>query len=187
MSDSPLRLVGLAGSLRARSFNRALLRAARDLVPDGLRIEPFDLAPVPLYNADLDTDERRPDAVTRLKEAIGAADGVLVVTPEYNGGVPGVLKNALDWASRPAFRSPMAHKPAGLMGASTGSGGTKRAQEHLKLTLLAMIAHVFPHRSVAVARARERFDDDLRLSDEKTREFVRTYLADFEAWIRRVR
>ncbi|QXD16424.1 NAD(P)H-dependent oxidoreductase [Rhodocaloribacter litoris] len=186
MAASSLHILGLAGSLRARSYNRALLRAARELAPDGVEIETFDLAPIPLYNADLDTDERRPEAVTRLKEAITAADAVLLVSPEYNYGVPGVMKNALDWASRPGFRSPMAYKPTGIMGASAGASGTMRGQEQLKLNLLGMIAHVFPHPGVAVTRAADKFDDELNLVDEATRKFVRQYLEAFAGWVRRV-
>ncbi len=185
MPDRPLRLLGLAGSLRARSYNRALLEAARDLVPEDVRLDLFDLAPIPLYNADLDNDTDRPEPVNRLKAAIREADGVLIASPEYNYGVPGVLKNALDWASRPGFRSPMARKPTGLMGASPGASGTMRGQEQLKLNLLGMIALVFPHPGVAVTRAADKFDDDLRLTDEATRDFLRTYLADFTAWVRR--
>jgi chromate reductase len=181
----PLQLLGLAGSLRARSFNRALLEAARgELAPEGVDVEVFDLAPIPLYNADIDTDDQRPDSVTRLKGAIAAAHGVLLVSPEYNFGVSGVMKNALDWASRPAVRSPMAQKPTGIMGASRSSKGTARGQEQLKLVLLGMIAHVFPHPGVAVGRAGEKFDHESRLTDEATRDLVRQYLAAFADWIR---
>lgn len=181
-----IRLLGIAGSLRSGSLNRALLRAAQALAPDGIEIDRFNIAPIPLYNGDLDIDDRRPEPVEQLKAAIEAADGVLLVSPEYNYGVPGVMKNALDWASRPGFRSPMAHKPTGIMGASPGGSGTMRGQEQLKLNLLGMAAHVFPHRGVAVTRAKDKFDDDLRLADESTRDFVRQYLIDFAGWIRRV-
>ncbi|MEX0600257.1 MAG: NAD(P)H-dependent oxidoreductase [Rhodothermales bacterium] len=179
-------ILGIAGSLRAGSYNRALLRTARELAPEGVQVDIFDLTPVPLYNADVDTDEQRPPAVTAMKQAIAEADAVLLVSPEYNYGVPGVMKNALDWASRPAFRSPMARKPTGLMGASAGTSGTMRGQEQIKLNLLGMIADVFAHKSVAVPRASEKFDDDLRLVDERTREIVTRYLADFAAWVERV-
>lgn len=185
-TDQSLAVVGLAGSLRTGSFNRALLRAARELAPPTMQIDVFDLAPIPPYNADADTDDRRPDAVTQLKAAITEADGVLLVSPEYNAGISGVMKNALDWASRPAFRSPMAGKPTGIMGASRSGKGTARAQEQAKLMVLSMLAEVFPHRGVTVGRAGEKFDQDLRLTDEKTREAVREYLADFAAWISRL-
>lgn len=184
MTPPPLHLVGIAGSLRADSFNRSLLRAAVELAPDGLEIEPFELDGIPLYNQDLDTDDARPAAVTRLKEAIGRADGVLVATPEYNYGMPGVLKNALDWASRPAYRSPMYHTPVGVMGASKGGSGTLRAQEQLKLALLGMAALPFPERAVAVTRAGEKIDDEGRLVDDRTRGYLSSYLEKLEAWIR---
>lgn len=186
MPESTLRLVGIAGSLRTGSLNRALLEAALGLVPDGVEIVPFDIAPVPLYNGDLDEDERRPDPVVRLKEAIFRADGVLLVTPEYNYGVPGVLKNTLDWASRPGFRSPMAGKPVGMMGASKGASGTMRGQEQLKLTLLGMGSQVFPHPGVAVSKAQERFDAKGELADSGTRDFVADYLEALSTWIRKV-
>lgn len=186
MSESNLRLVGIAGSLRTGSLNRALLEAARGLTPQGVEIVPFDLSPIPMYNEDLDNDERRPEPVVRLKEAIFRADGVLLVSPEYNYGVPGVLKNTLDWASRPGFRSPMAGKPVGMMGASKGASGTMRGQEQLKLTLLGMGAQVFPHPGVAVSRAQERFNPGGELTDGDTRDFVGDYLEALSKWIRKV-
>lgn len=185
MSDG-LHILGIAGSLRAGSYNRALLAATQELAPERVAIDTFDLAPLPLYNADLDTDAQRPESVIRLKEAIAAADALLIATPEYNHNVPGVLQNAIDWASRPAFRSPFAGKPVGVVGAAKGSIGTARAQEHLKVVLLAVLAHVFPHRGVLVGRAAEKFED-ARLTDEPTRAFLADYLAQFAAFARRVR
>lgn len=182
-----IRLLGLVGSLRAGSLNRALLEAAGELAPEDVEIDAFDLAPISPYNADLDTDEHRPEAVTTLKTAITAAEGVLLVSPEYNAGMSGVMKNALDWTSRPAFSSPMAHKPTGIMGASKSGKGTARGQEQLKLVLLSMLARVFPHQGVAVGRATEKFDDSRRLTDEATRDIVREYLGDFAAWVRQER
>lgn len=184
METRPLRIVGIAGSLRRGSFNRSLLAAARDLSPESLRIEPFDLREIPLYDQDLDTDDRRPESVRRLKASLEGADGVLIAAPEYNYGITGVLKNALDWASRPAFRSPMLGKRVGIMGASKGGSGTLRAQEQVKLTLLGMAAEPFPGRAVAVQRAPEKFDEDGRLTDEATREFLEDYLVRFERWVR---
>lgn len=181
-----MHIVGIAGSLRAGSYNRNLLIAARELAPEGARVELFDLSEVPLYNADLDNDENRPDAVVALKEAIANSDGVLFATPEYNHGVPGVLKNAIDWASRPGLRSPMAGKAMGIMGAAPGVIGTARAQEQLKLVLESTLALVMPHRGVVVGGAKDRFDGDGRLSDETTRQFVAAYLKDLAAWIRRM-
>lgn len=184
--QTPLRVLGVAGSLRAGSFNRALLRAARELAPDGLRIDPFDLDGVPLYNGDLDRDGVRPEAVERFKAAIAEADGVLIATPEYNYGIPGLLKNAIDWASRPALRSPLAGKPVAGVGAAPGVIGTARGQEHLKLVLLATQSLVMPHPGVVVNRAAEKFDDTGRLTDEETRAFLRDFLGAFRDFVRRV-
>lgn len=185
--DGAIEVVGIAGSLRRASHNRRLLAAARELAPEGMRIEVFELDDVPLYNGDLDTDERRPKAVERLKGAIGRADGVLFVTPEYNHVIPGVLQNAIDWASRPGMRSPLAGKPAGIMGAANGVIGTARGQQHLKLTLMGTFALVMPHPGVVVGQAQKKFDEEGRLIDEPTREFVAAYLQQFEEWVRRMR
>lgn len=185
MPEPYLDLVAVPGSLRSGSFNRALARALPELLPEGAALEVFELHDVPLYNADLDTDERRPEAVRRWKARVDGADGLILVSPEYNYGVPGVVKNALDWASRPGFRSPMAGKPTGIMGASGGASGTMRGQEQLKLNLLGMVAQVFPHPGVAVRSAGEKIQDGV-LTDEKTRSFVADYLEAFVAWIRRV-
>lgn len=183
MSD-PLHVLGFAGSLRSGSYNRALLDAIGDLAPETLSTEGFDLAVIPLYDADRDTDEARPEAVTQFKAAIAEADALLIATPEYNHNVSGVLQNAIDWASRPAFRSPFVGKPVGIMGAATGAIGTARAQEVLKTVLLAVGAHVFPHRGVLVSRAAEKFTDG-RLLDEATRAFLADYLTDFADFARR--
>lgn len=184
----PLTVLGIPGSLRAGSFNRRLLEAARELAPDGVTVEIFDLDGVPLYDADLDTDRARPEPVRELKRAIGEADAVLVATPEYNHSIPGVLKNAIDWASRPAGGSPLREKPVAIMGASPGTIGTARAQQHLESVLLSTLALPLPHPGVAVGRAREKFGegDDGRLVHEPTRTFLRSFLEDLEAWTRRV-
>lgn len=186
MSAAPqLRVVGIAGSLRTGSYNRALLAAARELAPATLAIDIADLAPLPLYNADEDTDERRPAAVVQLKHAVAAADGLLIVTPEYNHSVPGVLQNAIDWVSRPALKSPLRDRPVALMGASTSLIGTARAQEQLKLVLLSTLALVLPHPGVVVTQARDKFEDG-RLVHEPTRAFVQKFLHDFHQWMVRL-
>ncbi len=182
----PVRVLGFAGSLRAASYNRSLLRAAQEIAPAGTTIEAFDLAPIPLYNADIEA-RGIPESVAAFKTAIGAADAILVVTPEYNHGVPGVLKNAIDWASRPPRGSPLGGKPAGTMGASPGRVGTARAQTQLRqaFTFTNTIAMLQPE--VLVARANEKFDADGRLTDEVTRKLLGTYLAAFRTWIERFR
>ena len=181
-----MRVLGIAGSLRRGSYNRALLEAARQLTPPDMAVEPFALDRIPLYNADLDADGQRPDEVERLKQAVSAADALLFVTPEYNHSVPGVLQNAIDWASRPGMKSPLAGKPAGLMGASTGAIGSARAQQQLKLVLMSTLSLVLPHAGVVVGQAPEKFDAAGTLTHEPTRHFIAAYLRALEAWTRRV-
>jgi chromate reductase len=165
---SPLKVLGVAGSLRRASFNRALLRAAQDQAPEGLVIEIFDLAAVPLYNGDVEA-EGDPEGVAAFKQAIRDADAVLMVTPEYNHGVPGVMKNAIDWASRPPLGSPLAGKPVALMGASTGRGGTALAQQQLREALEFPRAFVLDEPQVLVPEAYLRFDGHGELADEGIR------------------
>ena len=127
--SKPVRILGIAGSLRRESYNRAALRAATELVPEGASIETFELDGIPGFNQD---EEQQPPAkVTELKKRIREADAILIVTPEYNYSIPGVLKNAIDWASRPYGDSAWDGKPAAIMGASVGTIGTARAQYHL--------------------------------------------------------
>ncbi|MEQ9103837.1 MAG: NAD(P)H-dependent oxidoreductase [Rhodothermales bacterium] len=188
MSHSPnnppkLRVLGFAGSIREGSYNRALLQAAMELAPDGVHIEPYDLAGIPFYNGNLDKDGLRPEEVERFKKAISDAGALLVVTPEYNSAIPGVLQNAIDWASRPAFRSPLAGKAVAIMGASPGAFGTTRGQEHLKLILMASLALVMPHPGVAVNKAADKFNDDGQLTDQATRGFIGEYLVTFQEFV----
>ena len=171
----PLSVLGIAGSLRAGSYNRALLRAARELAPAGIEVTPFDLRPIPMYDGDAER-EGDPEPVTALKHAIKAADGLLVVTPEYNYSIPGVLKNALDWASRPALGSPLAGKPVAIAGVSTGLGGTRRAQEHLRQALAFPRARVLDEPKLCVPEAYVRFDEDGRLVDQDTIDSLRSLL-----------
>ena len=126
-----LRILGFAGSLRKESFNRSLVRAAQELAPPNMTIDIFDLAGIPLYNGDVEA-EGEPNPVAIFKQAIRAADALLIATPEYNHGVPGVMKNAIDWASRPARQAPMDGKPVGIIGASPGLTGTARGQSQLR-------------------------------------------------------
>jgi chromate reductase len=181
-----LNVLGIAGSLREGSYNRALLHAAQELAPDTMTITVFDLADIPLYNAD-DDGSVKPEPVERLKAAIAEADALLIATPEYNHGIPGVLKNALDWASRPVRRSPMAGKPTAIMGAATGMWGTIRAQTHLRTVLAAMNTPTVLKPEVLVRGAREKFDQDGRLIDEATRRFVRELLDNLAGLTLRLR
>jgi chromate reductase len=179
--DQKLQVLGSAGSLRQGSYNRSLLRAAQEPVPDGMTIAIFDLAPLPLYNADSD-DRRAPEPVAAFRSAIRAAEALLIATPEYNHGVPGVLKNAIDWASRPPGQSPLVGKPAALLGASPGMTGTARAQPKLRQASVFTQTYALLHPEVLVARAREKFDAAGRLTDEETRKRVRKLLEALAAW-----
>jgi chromate reductase len=167
-----IRILGLAGSLREDSYNRALLEEAARLAPEGVTIEVFDrLDEIPPFNEDVER-EGYPEPVRALQRAIEEANALLVATPEYNYSVPGVLKNAIDWASRPAGQSPLEGKPTAVMGASPGMGGTARAQLALRDSFVFTKTPVVPGPEVLVARAPERFDEEGRLTDEPTREFV---------------
>ena len=176
---------GIAGSLRKASYNRGLIRAAIELAPAGIGVVPYDLAEIPMFNADVEADGD-PPAVADFKRAIASADALLIATPEYNHCVPGVLKNAIDWASRPARRSVLTSKPVAIMGASTGRGATARAQAHLRDGLAYTNGLVLPLPEVLVDLAGEKFDADGALIDEDTREAVRDLLVSLAAWTRRM-
>ena len=181
---APLTIVGLAGSLRRGSFNRSLLRAAQELAPSGLGIAIFDLIKVPLYNGDVEADGD-PKPVTDLKRAIADADGVLFVTPEYNHGVPAVMKNALDWASRPPGQAPLGRKPVGIIGASPGITGSARGQSQLRQAFEFTDSYCMPQPELLVFKAHEKFDSEGRLADQPTAQFLARYLTAFEEWVRR--
>ena len=176
-------LAGIAGSLRRGSFNAALLREARALAPAATRMEIVDLAPLPLYNRDLE-DDGLPAPVEELRQALAAADGLVVATPEYNYSIPGVLKNAIDWASR-GPDSPLDGKPMAIMGAG-GRFGTVRAQMHLREIALHNSMRVMIDPEVFVAGAWGAFDDQGRLADERLRERVRQLMAAFREFVRYV-
>jgi len=179
-----MRIVGIAGSIRAGSFNRALLEAAAELAPEGMTIEPWDgLREVPLYDAGLDLDGARPAPVEELKRRIAEADGVLLASPEYNYSVPGVLKNAIDWVSRPGHQSVLVGKPVAIVGASGGVVGTARGQVHLRDVMHSTLSRVFPHPDILVGQSAAKFQDG-RLADEPTRELVARYLRRFADFVR---
>jgi chromate reductase, NAD(P)H dehydrogenase (quinone) len=179
-----VRVLGFAGSLRQGSYNRALLRAAVEQAPEDMAIAIFDLAGVPLYNGDVEA-EGDPEPVTAFKRAIEEADGVLMVTPEYNHGVPGVMKNAVDWASRPPGGAALGGKPVGIIGASPGITGSARGQSQLRQAFEFTNSYCMPQPELLVFRAHEKFDADGRLTDEATRGHLERYLAAFTAWVRR--
>jgi chromate reductase, NAD(P)H dehydrogenase (quinone) len=184
MTQAPVRILGFAGSLRAASYNRSLLRAAQALAPGGMTIEIFDLIGVPLFNADVEA-QGDPPAVTALKDAIRAADGVLIVTPEYNHGVPAVTKNAVDWASRPPQAAALARKPVGVIGASPGITGSARGQSQLRQAFEFTNSYAMPQPELLVFKAHEKFDEAGTLTDEATATYLVRYLAAFADWVRR--
>jgi len=170
-----ITILGIAGSLRKASFNKAALRAAQKLVPEGASIEIFDIDGLPGFNQD---DEKNPPAkVVELKARIRAADAILFVTPEYNYSIPGVLKNAIDWASRPYVDSAWNGKPVAVMGASVGVIGTARAQYHLRQVFVFLDMDPVNQPEVMI-NASKSFDDQGNLTDQQTRELVGKLLAN---------
>jgi chromate reductase, NAD(P)H dehydrogenase (quinone) len=179
-----MKVLGISGSLRKASFNTALLRAAQTLAPEGMTIVEHSLADIPLYNDDVRL-AGYPDAVRAFREAIASADALLIVTPEYNFSVPGVLKNAIDWASRPPDQ-PLAQKPLAIMSTATGMLGGARAQYHLRQ--IAVFVDLLPVNKpeVIVPRAADKFDAELRLTDEATRTAVKSLLEALGKWVSRL-
>ena len=179
-----MKVLGISGSLRRDSYNTKLLRAAEELLPAGVEYERWDgLKDIPPFNED-DDFEPAPPAVTELRNAIGEADAVLIATPEYNSSIPGVLKNALDWVSRPIVTNTLRNKPVAVVGASTGAFGAVWAQAALRKVLAAIGARIVDA-EVAVGHAPTRFDANGRLEDESLQEqleeTVATLLAEAEA------
>jgi len=186
MMTNPLRVLGVCGSLRAKSYNRALLHAAIELAPPEMVIEEYiGIGDLPHYNADLDIDGGPPSAVS-WRRAVGTADALLISMPEYNFGPSGVLKNAVDWASRPPATSVLHRKPVALMGASTGMSGTARAQLALRQSFVFTQSLVLPAPEVLVSNAASRFDDDLRLTDAASRDYVHRLLVRLVAFARQL-
>jgi chromate reductase len=183
---APFRVAAFAGSLRRASYNRALLRAVLELAPPRLAIEVHDLLDVPVFNEDVEA-AGDPPAVARLKAAIGAADGLLIATPEYNHGPSGVTKNAVDWLSRPPRGSVLKGRPAAILGASQGSTGTARAQSALRQSFVFTDTPAMLQPEFLLARAREKFDDEGRLTDATSRQYLGRFLESFADWIGRFR
>jgi chromate reductase, NAD(P)H dehydrogenase (quinone) len=183
--DGELRVLGICGSLRRGSFNRGLLNAAMELAPPEMRISIYPgIGDIPLYNFDVE-QAGVPATVEKFRSAIAEADALLIATPEYNYGTTGVLKNAIDWASRPPKDTPLRGKPVGLVGASRGRSGTVRAQLHLRQVFIFTESYVMLRPEVLVQMAPEKFDDAGRLTDETTREFLRKHLEALVGWARR--
>jgi chromate reductase len=182
--NSTIRILGIAGSLRRQSFNKYALHAAAKLVPQGAAMEILDVPDLPGFNQDHENNP--PAAVVALKKKIRAADAILFVTPEYNYSVPGVLKNAIDWASRPYGDSAWSGKPVAIMGASIGTNGTARAQYHLRQSFVFL--NIFPINKpeVMIGNAASRFDAEGNLTDETTKQLIGDLLKNLVAWTQRL-
>jgi chromate reductase, NAD(P)H dehydrogenase (quinone) len=183
-TTTPVSILGIPGSLRKASYNKAALRAAQELLPDGVTLAILDLDGIPPFNED---DERvLPARVVELKARIRETDAILIATPEYNYSVPGVLKNAIDWASRPYGDNAWDGKPVALMGASPGSLGTARAQYHLRQTFVFLNMYPLNRPEVMISSAPQRFDAHGHLADEGLRTRIRQLLEALVAWTRRL-
>jgi chromate reductase, NAD(P)H dehydrogenase (quinone) len=177
-------ILGIVGSLRKGSFNRAALRAAQQLVPADAALEIFELDGIPPFNED---DEKTlPPRVAALKAGIRGADAILFVTPEYNYSIPGVLKNAIDWGSRPYGDNAWDGKPVAIMGASPGALGTARAQYHLRQTFVFLNMYPLNKPEVMISTAAQRFDERGHLTDETARKRIGELLVALVAWTRRL-
>ena len=179
-----MRVLGIAGSLRRGSYNRGLLRAAQELAPAGMDVEMYEIGDLPFYDGDVEA-AGPPESVLRLRDAIWEVDALLIATPEYNRGTSGVLKNAIDWASRPPRESVLDGKPVALVGASTGLGGTANAQRQIRDALLFPGAQPLPD-ELLVSRAREKFDENGDLVDTETRAALARHLQALAVWADRV-
>ena len=175
-----MTILGISGSLRKGSFNTAALRAARELAPEGVAIEIADISQIPLYNDDVRA-QGFPPAVERFREQIRAADALLFASPEYNYSISGVLKNAIDWASRPPHQ-PLAGKPAAILGASGGPAGTARSQYHLRQVGVFVDLKFVNKPEVMIAGAQDRFDAEGKLIHEHTREIIGKLLVSLADW-----
>lgn len=179
--DKPLKVLAFAGSLRHGSFNKALVRAALEVKPENVELEVFDLEGISLYNQDLEIQP--PSRVIEFKTKIRQADALLIATPEYNYSIPGVLKNALDWASRPKTGNPLDGKPVAIMSASTGRLGGARAQYHLRQTFVFLDMHPVNRPEVMLCNAKDHVDSEGNLTDDDTKRLVRQLLEELAEWV----
>ncbi|MFW6110502.1 MAG: NADPH-dependent FMN reductase [Thermoproteota archaeon] len=183
--EKKINILGFAGSLRKESYNRSILRAAVELAPEGAEIEIFPLEGIPPFNQDL--EDPMPEKVKKFKSKVEAADAILIATPEYNFSIPGVLKNAIDWASRPYGDNSFKDKPVAIMGASTGMIGTARAQYHLRQSCVFLDMHPVNTPEVFVASVNQKIDEGGRLTDEKSRKLIQDLLHSLVAWTNRLK
>ena len=180
------KIVGISGSLRKASFNTGLLIAAGERLPEGVRLEIATIRGIPLYDGDAEDADGIPPAVAALKTAMISADGILLATPEYNSGIPGVLKNAMDWASRPPSDSAkvLGNKPVAIIGASPGNFGTILAQNHWLPVMRTLGARLWSGGRLMVTQAGMAFDAEGRLTDDATRQRLQVFMAGFAAFVR---
>lgn len=181
-SGGTVHVLGIAGSLRKGSYNKSALRAAMNLAPAGMEIEAFDLEGIPPFNQD--NEQNPPARVSELKAKIRSSDAVLFVTPEYNHSIPGVLKNAIDWGSRPYGDNSWGGKPVAVMGASNGRIGTARSQNHLRQVLLAVNMHALNRPDILIADAPSQFDDQGNLLNDTTKGLIVKLLNNLIDWTR---
>lgn len=185
MAEPNIHILGVAGSLRAGSYNLNLLVAAGEVLPTGASLEVVTLHEIPPYNADVQA-QGDPEAVLNLKRRVAEADAVLIATPEYNYSIPGVLKNAIDWVSRPPKLCSLRKKPVGIIGASSGESGTMRGQLAIRQVFVFLDSYVMAQPELRVSNAGQRFDEAGVLVDEELRARLRTYLAALVEWTRLV-
>ena len=183
--EKTINILGFAGSLRKDSYNKALLKAALELVPEGAKLEIFDLEGIPPFNQDLENEP--PDRVREYKARIRAADAILIATPEANYTLPGVLTNAMNWASRPHGDNAFDGKPVGLMGATIGMLGTARAQYDLRRSFTWLNMYPVNRPEVMVPFAQDKIDRDGKVADPKTREKIKDLLSSLVAWTKKLR
>ncbi len=176
-----MKILGVSGSLRKESFNSRLLRAGANFLKKPTSFDEYDLADIPLYNEDVDANAK-PNRVQSWLDAIDGCDALLFATPEYNYSISGVLKNAIDWASRSAFKSVLVNKPTGILSASMSPVGGARAQLHLKDILGSTLTPVFPAPDYLLPMAQKSFDADGILTDETAERRLRRYMNDFVVW-----
>jgi chromate reductase len=178
-------VLGLSGSLRRKSYNKSLLHATKYLMPEEAKLEIFDITEIPLFNQDLEL--QMPKKVQCLKSKIESVDAILIVSPEYNSSIPGVLKNVLDWASRPSGKNSFYGKPVAIMGASNGRLGTVRAQFHIRQVCVSLNMHPINDPQVYVTYVDEKIDEDGNLIDDETRYYVKKLLLNLVNWVKQLR
>lgn len=176
-----MKIIGISGSLREKSLNASLLNACKQFIPDGNEFTLVKLDNIPLYNEDIDNDNK-PDAVVKFLELTANSDLIIFASPEYNHGIPGVLKNAIDWASRPAFNSPLRLKPCGLLTASKSPVGGARAHANLKNILNSTLSLIYPSVEYLLAVAHEKIDEHGEITDDTALRYLHRYIEGLTVW-----